>query len=286
MPEVERNPVWDALDWDSIRSSSPKHLEICRQLRTRTGFAYLSESALSALFEQWRDECSIGLKSFRGAITSTNSALPFIQMLRPIGWSNHNRIYRVRDFLRLVLKRTKQQRAKDSSERVYFVQAVCGGPVKIGKTTKPMSERLSALQTGSPVPLKVLAVRKASERRLHQKFFEYRLSGEWFRPEGALLDYLRLIGAQPMSPRQADAHMATAMASHCIESMSTWMDSAKRNLAEARENSAKAMTMARQLSEHVDMVELCLSDIEEGFRHSLERTWTPFQSSREKESVA
>jgi hypothetical protein len=44
----------------------------------------------------------------------------------------------------------------DRSEIVYFIQAESGGPVKIGKSTRP-ENRLRQLQTSHPVKLLLLA---------------------------------------------------------------------------------------------------------------------------------
>lgn len=66
---------------------------------------------------------------------------------------------------------------------VYFIQALTGGPIKIGVTTGPIRGRLSTLQTASPVPLVVLRETEGdyeAERDLHMALAAHRLSGEWF----------------------------------------------------------------------------------------------------------
>jgi len=78
---------------------------------------------------------------------------------------------------------------------VYFVQGEKGGPIKIG-TSKDVNKRLHALHTGFPVKLKLLAVLPGNERvecGLHQRFKEFRLSGEWFRPVKELLEYIKTL---------------------------------------------------------------------------------------------
>lgn len=65
---------------------------------------------------------------------------------------------------------------------VYFVQAGDDGPVKIGLAKEPL-RRVSSLQTGSPVPLRLRHVvpgDHALERALHRRFAEARVAGEWF----------------------------------------------------------------------------------------------------------
>jgi hypothetical protein len=80
---------------------------------------------------------------------------------------------------------------------VYFIFNEESNAIKIGHA-KDISKRLKALQTSSPAPLKLLksihleGVKTAKEREkaLHQQFSELHLSGEWFRAEPALMDYI------------------------------------------------------------------------------------------------
>lgn len=80
---------------------------------------------------------------------------------------------------------------------VYFVQAACGGPIKIGRA-KDIEIRLKSLQSGNPELLVVLAVLWGSwhreERQLHQQFASAHLRGEWFRPTDELLACIKGIG--------------------------------------------------------------------------------------------
>jgi hypothetical protein len=66
----------------------------------------------------------------------------------------------------------------------YFIQAVHGGPIKIGRSTRAyLPKRLAALQTGNPDPLRITHVLDGDhEARLHREFRNERLSGEWFMP--------------------------------------------------------------------------------------------------------
>lgn len=75
------------------------------------------------------------------------------------------------------------KREKDI-RNVYIIQS--GGPcdpVKIGVATR-VERRLSMLQSGNPVPLRVLLVigggGRALEDMLHRRFSGSRLRGEWF----------------------------------------------------------------------------------------------------------
>jgi len=65
---------------------------------------------------------------------------------------------------------------------VYFVGNRDLGIVKIGYTTK-LKNRMAALRTGSPVPIKLFALIFADaslETRLHEHFEASRKHGEWF----------------------------------------------------------------------------------------------------------
>ncbi len=67
---------------------------------------------------------------------------------------------------------------------VYFVEAIGVGRVKIGWTSLPVQHRISALQTGCPVDLKLLGVvkgTKSDEKDYHTRFNRFRRQGsEWF----------------------------------------------------------------------------------------------------------
>lgn len=80
---------------------------------------------------------------------------------------------------------------KGTPDKVYFIASV-DGPIKIGTAVDPDS-RLRGLQTASPARLNLLAVIDGGadiERGLHRRFAADRLSGEWFNPSSALLDFI------------------------------------------------------------------------------------------------
>ena len=80
---------------------------------------------------------------------------------------------------------------------VYFIACVPLVAVKIGYTRQGTYNRLAALQTGCPAPLKVYGRFPGTyddERRLHEAFASLRIHGEWFRLEGKLLDFACYIG--------------------------------------------------------------------------------------------
>ncbi|MFC8765121.1 GIY-YIG nuclease family protein [Streptomyces sp. NPDC057193] len=68
------------------------------------------------------------------------------------------------------------------AERVYLIGSAESPLVKIGWTDNP-ERRLRTLQTGSAVPLAVLALFEGGaivERALHRRFADKRQHGEWF----------------------------------------------------------------------------------------------------------
>lgn len=76
-----------------------------------------------------------------------------------------------------------------SPSRVYFIQAVTGGPIKIGVAVN-VRERLKKLQMGNPSLLCVLATMpgaREDELYLHAEFACSRVRGEWFEPTARLL---------------------------------------------------------------------------------------------------
>jgi excisionase family DNA binding protein len=76
---------------------------------------------------------------------------------------------------------------------VYFIRR--GDFVKIGKAGN-VEKRLRALQAANPEPLELLATvyddnGHALERELHRKFAALRTTGEWFRLESELAEFIR-----------------------------------------------------------------------------------------------
>ena len=74
---------------------------------------------------------------------------------------------------------------------IYFIQAVDGGPIKIGVTDQHPNRRLEQFQAGCPVKLCVLGTTPGdqwAEDRLHKRFAAHRLHGEWFEPVDELVE--------------------------------------------------------------------------------------------------
>lgn len=78
-------------------------------------------------------------------------------------------------------------------------------PIKIGRTN-PLKDRMSELQTGDPVRLRLLEYIEAREdafleAQLHREFHQKRRSGEWFDIEAeAIVPFLSKAGAAAYVP--------------------------------------------------------------------------------------
>jgi hypothetical protein len=75
---------------------------------------------------------------------------------------------------------------------VYFVQAINGGPIKIGSAHN-VERRLRILQTGNPIDLVILHKTSGGhnlETFLHKEFKDININGEWFRNTDKLLSYI------------------------------------------------------------------------------------------------
>lgn len=68
---------------------------------------------------------------------------------------------------------------------VYFIQQGDNGPVKIGRS-HDVAKRLVTLQIGCPDRLHIRYAQPAmsyTESILHERFAEFRVQGDWFKPE-------------------------------------------------------------------------------------------------------
>lgn len=80
-------------------------------------------------------------------------------------------------------------------ERVYFIANNDRSMIKIGRSTN-IGKRLSALQSGSPTSLQILASAPGTscdERALHAKFIAHHRHGEWFCGHSEILELISTI---------------------------------------------------------------------------------------------
>lgn len=79
--------------------------------------------------------------------------------------------------------------APSTPTKVYFIENVETGRIKVGFTTGTVYSRLQSLQTGSDSELRIVAVLIAdpdygtAEWQLHQKLAVHHYRGEWFTRE-------------------------------------------------------------------------------------------------------
>lgn len=76
--------------------------------------------------------------------------------------------------------------------KIYIIKAIGTNRIKIGFSDDP-EKRIKQLATGSPYPLQLLKVFEGTqqqERRIHARFTEYRVTGEWFELDGDLAQWL------------------------------------------------------------------------------------------------
>lgn len=116
------------------------------------------------------------------------------------------------------------QQTGKASNFVYFVQQGESGPVKIGLANDPL-RRMAELQTGNPEELSLRHVvpgKRADEAKLHHRFREARIRGEWFGlayleviliyGEGLATSHIRCfeetdsLGTIPLVPETGDVH--------------------------------------------------------------------------------
>ncbi len=84
---------------------------------------------------------------------------------------------------------------KEGGSFIYFIRAKDNGLIKIG-CTYDLKERFSQINNNSPVELELLGAINGNveiEKRLHKRFGEYRIKGEWFKPEKKLMNYINRV---------------------------------------------------------------------------------------------
>lgn len=75
---------------------------------------------------------------------------------------------------------------------IYFIQEGRRGTIKIGYTESDPGSRLRSLRSCNPslYLLGTMAGTRIDEARLHYRFQEHRVLGEWFTPTQALVDFI------------------------------------------------------------------------------------------------
>lgn len=96
---------------------------------------------------------------------------------------------------------------------VYFIRECReGGCIKIGYTQESVWGRMLELQTGNSARLEAIGIIPdasiVDEFALHNRFSEFRVLGEWFRPAAELLDFIQQETEEPEIPLPRDGGMA------------------------------------------------------------------------------
>jgi predicted DNA-binding transcriptional regulator AlpA len=87
-------------------------------------------------------------------------------------------------------RRAYMLRQRRKQMKTYFVQALKGGPIKIGASVRP-ELRIKRLQIGNPLKLHLLCVLPGNkEKELHREFEGLSLEGEWFEDDGQIKEWI------------------------------------------------------------------------------------------------
>ena len=80
---------------------------------------------------------------------------------------------------------------------IYFLQCGSDGPIKIGCTEGSVVSRVRQIQMASPHILEILGAHHGDrhvEAKLHQRFAEHQVRGEWFHPVAAIFYHIEAHG--------------------------------------------------------------------------------------------
>jgi hypothetical protein len=108
-------------------------------------------------------------------------------------WEEYNKKKAEAERMQKYKKEIQESNVKSKLDYVYFIQGVCGGAIKIGRSKDP-EMRLKTLQTGYPDTLHILLLIPGSakiELQIHEELEQYRLNGEWFKPEKPVMDKIK-----------------------------------------------------------------------------------------------
>lgn len=140
----------------------------------------------------------------------------------------------------------------DTWGHTYFVQR--GNAIKIGHSAIP-KQRISSLQVAFAEPLEILAIvpnTVVSEAAAHQKFAHLRMTGEWFRAEPELIEFILAVKFEAgQIPRKPGPDIATTnrglIAKRALARADTPDGHTYSNLVELLKNHAKALSGSFEL---------------------------------------
>ena len=100
--------------------------------------------------------------------------------------------------------RVDDVRKRGHEPRVYFVQCVPDGPIKVGVVFSSMRQRMNQIQLNCPYIIKMLGTVSGGydvELKVKQDLTAWSLHGEWFRPAPEVKAYIRkTLGAEIVKP--------------------------------------------------------------------------------------
>ena len=98
--------------------------------------------------------------------------------------------YEVGDLERAQRLDPPKPRFPSDKQNTYFIRCTGTGRIKIGRAQR-VEYRLAAIKHMCPYPLECLGILRGDhEAKLHQRFKENRLHGEWFEPSPELLAFI------------------------------------------------------------------------------------------------
>ena len=191
-----------ALKVSGIRPAQMKsgHPEVVRQIYESYGYTESvlklpppSAAAITRMYEVWGWSNSHMSEFERRVVWAVACGFRWAKIGRSLMISRHEaKKSWTKAIVRLMFKlngvpereippATRPRRRLSAAHRVYFIEGP-GGLVKIG-TSLGVADRLKALQTGSPTPLRLIGDitgDTTTERQIHKHFAKYRRHGEWF----------------------------------------------------------------------------------------------------------
>jgi DNA-binding XRE family transcriptional regulator len=98
--------------------------------------------------------------------------------------------------------RVDDVRKRGHEPRVYFVQCVPDGPIKVGVVFSSMRQRMNQIQLNCPYiikPLGTVAGAYDLETQIKHDLADWSIHGEWFRPVPEVKSYIRKILGKPIT---------------------------------------------------------------------------------------
>ena len=103
---------------------------------------------------------------------------------------------------------------------IYFVRTKAG-PIKVGTSTQRcFRDRFALLVNSAAEPLELIGLMEGDrwqEQKVHERFKEHRLHGEWFAPVQSLLDFINTRARGPLFDNMRTNELRRAARTAAIE---------------------------------------------------------------------